>query len=657
MEGDGLPLSATVILPKTRKNIKIDRVLTLCRGVCLLLLLKYRFNNPLQDAFIIWAIAGFCECLFVLNFIIYSLLKWRPVERQTDPHTLSARYEKRGEPCKLYPVDIFITTADPQKEPPLITANTILSVLAVGYPADRVSCYVSDDSASPVIFCMMLEVFTFAQKWVPFCKSHSIEPRSPAKLFSSRTASSLFEQGNELKEEYEQLENRINDLAQRPQEALKIARRYTSWASDNPYDHQPIVEVVNNIGIDRFEWNAPLLVYVAREKREGYKHQFKAGALNALMRVSGILSNSPFILNLDCDTYINDSNALRHAMCVFMDTKLGYNAGFVQFPQVFDNLDRQDVHGNRLVFLYDVLLKGLDGIQGPYYCGTGCFLRRTALHGVGTQEGSLLEDCRLELGKSALTKHDQGEIAWVSKEAALDLCSCNHEKGTAWGKQVGWSYGSSTEDVLTGYGIHCLGWRSIYLWLTPPAFKGMAPSTAPDRLAQRKRIAAGLVSMLLMQSSSFFYNPKTRLMFLERIAYIYNCMFYAGISVFAMLYMVLHVACLFSSKSLTPKAREYETIWFIGALCFQHGMSFLEYKWGAKNERFGVREWWNEERFWGGVEALEYMGGELLFGMWSLFILYPIVCQMIRVLKGYTALTSFVMLVSFIVTILLYVRA
>ncbi|XP_059074121.1 uncharacterized protein LOC131029220 isoform X2 [Cryptomeria japonica] len=69
-----------------------------------------------------------------------------------------------------------------------------------------------------------------------------------------------------LTEEYERLENRVNDLEQNPQEALKISQWYTSWDSDNPYGHPPIVEVVNNIGIDRSKYLAPLLVYAALEK-------------------------------------------------------------------------------------------------------------------------------------------------------------------------------------------------------------------------------------------------------------------------------------------------------------------------------------------------------------------------------------------------------
>ncbi|GER29787.1 cellulose synthase family protein [Striga asiatica] len=44
------------------------------------------------------------------------------------------QYEKDGKPSELSSVDVFVTTVDPMKEPPLITANMILSVLACDYP-------------------------------------------------------------------------------------------------------------------------------------------------------------------------------------------------------------------------------------------------------------------------------------------------------------------------------------------------------------------------------------------------------------------------------------------------------------------------------------------------------------------------------------------
>lgn len=86
----------------------------------------------------------------------------------------------------LSPIDIFVTTVDPIKEPPLVTANTILSILALDYPARKISCYVSDDGASMLTFEALQETAEFAQKWVPFCKKFSAEPRAPEKYFSEK---------------------------------------------------------------------------------------------------------------------------------------------------------------------------------------------------------------------------------------------------------------------------------------------------------------------------------------------------------------------------------------------------------------------------------------------------------------------------------------
>jgi len=72
------------------------------------------------------------------------------------------------------------------KEPPLITANTVLSILAVDYPVDKVSCYVSDDGAAMLTFEALSETSEFAKEWVPFCKKFSIEPRAPEWYFAQK---------------------------------------------------------------------------------------------------------------------------------------------------------------------------------------------------------------------------------------------------------------------------------------------------------------------------------------------------------------------------------------------------------------------------------------------------------------------------------------
>jgi cellulose synthase A len=70
--------------------------------------------------------------------------------------------------------------------------------------------------------------------------------------------------------------------------------------------------------------------------------------------VSAVLTNAPYILNLDCDHYVNNSKAVREAMCFMMDPTVGRDLCYVQFPQRFDGIDRSDRYANRNVVFFDV---------------------------------------------------------------------------------------------------------------------------------------------------------------------------------------------------------------------------------------------------------------------------------------------------------------
>jgi cellulose synthase A len=117
------------------------------------------------------------------------------------------RYEKEGKPSGLSSVDVFVSTVDPMKEPPLITANTVLSILAVDYPVDKVACYVSDDGAAMLTFEGLSETSEFARKWVPFVKKYNIEPRAPEWYFG-------------LKMDY--LKNKVHPAFVRERRAMKV---------------------------------------------------------------------------------------------------------------------------------------------------------------------------------------------------------------------------------------------------------------------------------------------------------------------------------------------------------------------------------------------------------------------------------------------------
>lgn len=79
---------------------------------------------------------------------------------------------------------MFVAAADAAREPPLATANTVLSVLAADYPAGGVACYVHDGGADMLVFESLFEAAGFARRWIPFCRRHGVEPRAPELYFA-----------------------------------------------------------------------------------------------------------------------------------------------------------------------------------------------------------------------------------------------------------------------------------------------------------------------------------------------------------------------------------------------------------------------------------------------------------------------------------------
>lgn len=64
------------------------------------------------------------------------------------------------------------------------------------------------------------------------------------------------------------------------------------------------------------------------------------------------MTNSPLILNLDCDMYANNPQVFIHAMCMLFSFKNEEDAGFIQFPQAFYNGLKDDPFGNQLANFY-----------------------------------------------------------------------------------------------------------------------------------------------------------------------------------------------------------------------------------------------------------------------------------------------------------------
>lgn len=118
--------------------------------------------------------------------------------------------------------------------------------------------------------------------------------------------------------------------------------------------------------------------------------------------------------------------------------------------------------------------------------------------------------------------------------------------------QIGWIYGSVTEDILTGFKMHARGWISIYCMPPRPAFKGSAPINLSDRLNQVLRWALGSIEILLSRHCPIWYGYNGKLKLLERLAYI-NTIVYPLTSLPLLAYCVLPAVCLLTGKFIIPE--------------------------------------------------------------------------------------------------------
>ncbi|XP_065862855.1 cellulose synthase-like protein D1 [Euphorbia lathyris] len=713
-----LNVSAAVLSPY--------RILIVIRMIVLVLFLTWRVQNPNRDAMWLWGISITCEIWFAFSWLLDILIKLNPINRSTD---LAALRDKFEQPSPSNPtgrsdlpgVDVFVSTADAEKEPPLVTANTILSILAVDYPVEKLSGYISDDGGSVLTFEAMAEAVRFAELWVPFCRKHNIEPRNPDSYFNlkrdptkNKKRPDFVKDRRWIKREYDEFKVRINGLPEvirrrsdshnkketrkekalareknggnLPQEEVTVPK--ATWMADGTHwpgtwlnstpdhakgDHAGILQVMSKVpesdpvlghndekGLDftGVDTRIPMFAYVSREKRPGFDHNKKAGAMNAVVRASAILSNGPFILNLDCDHYIYNSLAIREGMCFMMD-RGGDRVCYIQFPQRFEGVDPSDRYANHNFVFFDGSMRALDGLQGPVYVGTGCMFRRYALYGflppraneyVGmfgqvkmkapaihtqsdddsdTQPLTAHPDLNLPkmFGASQLfnesiavteyqgrpladhvsVKNGRPPGALLMPRPPLDaptvaeavaVVSCWYEDKTEWGEKIGWIYGSVTEDVVTGYRMHNRGWRSVYCITKRDAFRGTAPINLTDRLHQVLRWATGSVEIFFSKNNPLL--ATRRLKFLQRIAYL-NVGIYPFTSFFLVAYCYLPALSLISGQFIVSSLNIAFLSYLLIISVTLTLLSLLEVKWSG----IGLEEWWRNEQFWviGGTSA------------------------------------------------------
>ncbi|KAJ8465331.1 hypothetical protein OPV22_027883 [Ensete ventricosum] len=747
-DDDGVAMSMSDFLekpwkPLTRK-VKISpgilspyRLLVLIRLVFLALFLTWRVRNPNQDAMWLWGLSIVCEIWFAFSWLLDQLPKLNPINRAVDLVALREKFEcpSPDNPLgrsDLPGLDVFISTADPEKEPPLVTGNTILSILATEYPVEKLFVYISDDGAAVLTFEAMSEAAAFARVWVPFCRKHNIEPRNPDSYFSTKgdptrnkKCPDFVKDRRWIKREYDEFKVRINglpDAIRRRSAALnareemrerKQARERSggdsnaskaseakpavkatwmadathwpgTWAVPSPDhskgDHAGIIQVMiktphhdplygapgehpylDFTGIDT---RLPMFVYVSREKRPGYDHNKKAGAMNAMVRASAILSNGPFILNFDCDHYIYNSLAIREGMCYMMD-RGGDRVCYVQFPQRFEGIDPSDRYANHNTVFFDGNMRALDGLQGPMYVGTGCLFRRYALYGFNPPRANEYLGLYGQHKRPA-SMHgpppnlgDMGEADPAASPEAMhpDLCTpvkfgnskmftdsilVAEFQGRPLADHPGIKNGRPPGALLTPrppldaptvaeavsviscwyedkteWG-HRVGW--IYGSVTEDVVTGYRMhnrgwrsvycitkrdafrGTAPINLTDRLHqvLRWATGSVEIFFSRNNAFLACSRLKFLQRIAYL-NVGIYPFTSIFLVVYCLLPALSLFSGHFIVQTLNVTFLVYLLCITITLTLLALLEVKWSG----IGLEEWWRNEQFWaiGGTSA------------------------------------------------------
>nr|CAB3454608.1 unnamed protein product [Digitaria exilis] len=624
------------------------RLLIIARLIAVLLFFAWRIRHNNSDVMWFWTLSIVGDVWFGFSWLLNQLPKFNPVKTIPDLAALKRHFDLPDGTSRLPGIDVFVTTADPIDEPILYTMNCVLSILSVDYPVDRLACYLSDDSGALVLYEALVEVGKFAPLWVPFCRKYCIEPRAPESYFemvappqAGRASQEFLNDYRRVQMEYDEFKVRLDKL---PDTIRKRSDVYNSmrtaegdakatWMANgmqwpgtwiDPTEnhrkghHAPVAKVVldhpccghsqpnaeGNLIIGATDERIPMLVYVSREKSPSYDHNKKAGALNAELRASALLTNAQLIINFDCDHYINNSQALRSAVCFMLDQRDGDNTAFVQFPQRFDNVDPTDRYGNHNRVFFDGTMLALNGLQGPSYLGTGCMFRRLALYGIDpphyreenvTAEASRFGNSTLFLDSVSKALKQERSTTPPSLDdtflAELErVVTCSFDKGTDWGKGVGYIYDIATEDIVTGFRIHGQGWRSMYCTMEHDAFCGIAPINLTERLHQIVRWSGGSLEMFFSHNNPFIGGR--RIQPLQRVSYL-NMTIYPVTSVFILTYALSPVMWLIPDEVYIQRPFTRYVMYLLVIIVMIHMIGWLEIKWA------GVTwlDYWRNEQF------------------------------------------------------------
>nr|XP_043640062.1 cellulose synthase-like protein G3 [Erigeron canadensis] len=523
--------------------------------------------------------------LFVADFVLTILwltaqcCHWNPIERQVYPENLE-QVIPEGE----YPdLDVVICTADPTKEPPVGVVNTALSVLAYDYPTDKLSVYISDDGGSDMTLYAFIECAKFAKYWIPYCKKHNIVDRAPQVYFGS-DHHAYFPETDEIKEMYENMKSRVEMVVQSGGVTFDqvvesgFQDAFSKWTPNSSRQHHPtVIQTVLDKCMDKdIEGNViPNLIYVSREKSIDKHHNFKAGALNVMLRVSGMMTGAPIILILDCDTYSNDPTTPIRALCHFLDPQVDPKLAFVQFPQRFKGVNKNDIYASEFWLETQIYSLGMDGLLGAQFMGTGGFIRRNVI-----SDGS---------SSDFNTTKSEYDTLLVNQAA-----SCDFEDNTKWGSEIGFRYGTLTEDTYTSFRLHCEGWKSVLCNPKRPAFLGGAPSNLNDSLTQIQRWYLGFLEIQFNKYNPITYGIRS-MNPLQALCYAHHTLRTSWLIPIYIYAFLPQVSLINSFPIFTSKVSEDGLLLYAFLFLGAYGKECIDLVvFGGSS----IQKWWNYQRMW-----------------------------------------------------------
>ncbi|KAG6600505.1 Cellulose synthase-like protein G3, partial [Cucurbita argyrosperma subsp. sororia] len=594
----------------SRRATAFNRVFAAFYAAAILTLFYYHLASLLYPAsftsFFVSVLLFISDVVLALFWAVTQTNRMIPLRRREFPGNLEQLLKKDSDFPAL---DVFICTADPYKEPPMNVVNTALSVMAYEYPTQKLSVYVSDDGGSALTLFAFIEAARFAGEWLPFCRRNGVVERNPDAFFASNKDSNS--EKEKIKIMYEKMKMRVENALEKGKvedefiDGEEERMGLDKWTkSFTPRNHPPIIQVLSESSKNK---DMPNLIYVSREKNAASHHHFKAGALNALLRVSAVMTNAPIILTLDCDTYSNDPQTPSRVLCYFLDPRVATNLSYIQFPQRFHGLSKNDIYASEYKRLYLFNPVGMDGLLGPAYLGTGCFFARRSFFG-GPSSFEAPELSNLHPNHVVETPIKSREVL----DLACVVAGCEYETHTKWGSKLGFRYGSLVEDYFTGYLLQSEGWRSIFCNPDRVAFYGDAPMNLLDAVNQVKRWVIGLLEVTFSKYSPVTFGVRS-IGLLMSLSYCHNLLWsflFFPVSVYAFLPQL----ALINGVSIFPKV---SNPWFVlyAFLCLgAYGQDLVEFLLDGN----ALKKWWNDQRIWSIRSLSSYLFASMEFSLKSL---------------------------------------